>query len=158
MLQPSQLAQIEAKIKPILDKLKLSLFELSFVKEHGEMILRVLIEKENEEIDVDLCATVSEKISPLLDQLNFLSNQYTLEVASPGLERPIRSLEEFKKQIGGYVEMIVKEPVLNFNELIGTLVSVNQDQIELKINLKGRIKVVKISYKNIQSARTAVKF
>ena len=158
MLQPSQLAQIEAKIKPILDKLKLSLFELSYVKEHGEMILRVLIEKENEEIDVDLCATVSEKISPLLDQLNFLNDQYTLEVASPGLERPIRSLEEFKKQIGGYVEMIVKEPVLNYNELIGTLISVNQDQIELKINLKGRIKIVKISYQNIQSARTAVKF
>ena len=158
MLQKEQLSQIEAKIKPILTKFKVYLYELSYVKEHGDYILRVLIDNELEDIDVNLCADVSELISVELDKFKFLTDEYTVEVASPGLERPIRRLDEFKKLVGRYVEMIVNTPVLSYNELIGTVVAIDGEDIELKINLKGRIKVVKIPYSNIKTAQTAVKF
>jgi ribosome maturation factor RimP len=158
MLDKDQLAKIEIKIKPIIDKFKVSLFELSYVKEHGDYILRVLLDNEHEDIDVNTCAEVSEAISPELDKFKFLTDQYLLEVASVGIERPIRGLAEFKKHLNKYIEMIVKEPVLTYHELVGTLMAVEGEEISLKINIKGRIKVVKISYNNIVSAQTAVKF
>jgi ribosome maturation factor RimP len=158
MLDKAQLAQIETKIKPIIEKFKVYLYELSYVKEHGDYILRVLLDNELEDIDVNTCADVSEAISPELDKFKFLTDEYLLEVASVGIERPIRSLEEFKKQINKYVEMIVKEPILTYRELVGTLMAVENEELALKINIKGRIKVVKIQYSNIVSAQTAVKF
>jgi ribosome maturation factor RimP len=158
MLDKDQLAKIEFKIKPIIDKFKLSLYELSYVKEHGDYILRVLIDNELEDIDVNTCAEVSEAISPELDKFKFLSDNYLLEVASVGIERPIRGLVEFKKHLNKYIEMIVKEPVLSYHELVGTLMAVEGEEISLKINIKGRIKVVKIMFNNIVSAQTAVKF
>lgn len=158
MLDKDQLAKIEIKIKPIIDKFKVSLFELSYVKEHGDYILRVLLDKEHEDIDVNTCAEVSEAISPELDKFKFLTDNYLLEVASAGIERPIRGLADFSKHLNKYVEMIVKEPILSYHELVGTLMAVEGEDISLKINIKGRIKVVKISFSNIVSAQTAVKF
>jgi ribosome maturation factor RimP len=158
MLDKDQLAKIEIKIKPIIDKFKLSLYELSYVKEHGDYILRVLIDNELEDIDVNTCAEVSEAISPELDKFKFLDDEYLLEVASVGIERPIKGLDEFKKHLNEYIEIVVKEPVSSFRELVGTLMAVEDEEISLKINIKGRIKVVKISFNNIVSAQTAVKF
>jgi ribosome maturation factor RimP len=158
MLDKDQLAKIEIKIKPIIGKFKLSLYQLSYVKEYGDYILRVLLDSEHEDIDVNTCAEVSEAISPELDKFKFLDDEYLLEVASAGLERPIKGLAEFSKHLNKYIEMIVKEPVLNYRELVGTLVAVEGEDISLKINIKGRIKVVKISFNNIVSAQTAVKF
>ena len=158
MLDKDQLAKIEIKIKPIIDKFKLSLYELSYVKEHGDYILRVLIDNELEDIDVNTCAEVSEAISPELDKFKFLDDEYLLEVASVGIERPIKGLDEFKKHLNEYIEIVVKEPVSSFRELVGTLMAVEDEEISLKINIKGRIKVVKIMFKNIVSAQTAVKF
>jgi ribosome maturation factor RimP len=158
MLEAKYLKQIETKIQPILSKFKVYLYELSYVKEHGSNILRVLIDNELDDIDVQLCADVSELISTELDKFSFLSEPYTLEVASPGLERPLRTLDDFKKHVGRYIELVVKEPVLTYDELIGTLVEVKDQDIYLKINLKGRIKTVAIPFSNIQSAQTAVKF
>jgi ribosome maturation factor RimP len=158
MLDKDQLSKIEIKIKPIIDKFKLSLYELSYVKDHGVYILRVLLDNEQEDIDVNTCADVSEAISPELDKFKFLDDEYLLEVASVGIERPIKGLGEFNKHLNKYIEIVVKEPVLNFRELIGTLMAVEGEEISLKINIKGRIKVVKIMFKNIVSAQTAVKF
>jgi ribosome maturation factor RimP len=158
MLDKDQLSKIEIKIKPIIDKFKLSLYELSYVKDHGVYILRVLLDNEHEDIDVNTCAEVSEAISPELDKFKFLDDEYLLEVASVGIERPIKGLDEFKKHLNEYIEIVVKEPVSSFRELVGTLMAVEDEVISLKINIKGRIKVVKIMFKNIVSAQTAVKF
>lgn len=158
MLDKAQLSLIEAKIKPIIEKFKVYLYELSYVKEHGDNILRVLLDNEFEDIDVNTCANVSEAISGELDKFKFLNDEYLLEVASVGLERPIKGLQEFKKQINKYIELIVKEPILTYHELVGTLMAVDGEELSLKINIKGRIKVVKIQYSNIVSAQTAVKF
>jgi ribosome maturation factor RimP len=158
MLDKAQLAQIEAKIKPIIEKFKVYLYELSYVKEHGDNILRILLDNELEDIDVNTCADVSEAISGELDKFKFLNDEYLLEVASVGIERPIKGLDEFKKHINKYIEMIVKEPVLTYHELVGTLMAVDGEELSLKINIKGRIKVVKILFSNIVSAQTAVKF
>jgi ribosome maturation factor RimP len=158
MLDKDQLSKIEIKIKPIIDKFKLSLYELSYVKDHGVYILRVLLDNEHEDIDVNTCAEVSEAISPELDKFKFLDDEYLLEVASVGIERPIKGLDEFKKHLNEYIEIVVKEPVSSFRELVGTLMAVEDEEISLKINIKGRIKVVKISFNNIVSAQTAVKF
>ena len=158
MLDKDQLSKIEIKIKPIIDKFKLSLYELSYVKDHGVYILRVLLDNEHENIDVNTCAEVSEAISPELDKFKFLDDEYLLEVASVGIERPIKGLDEFKKHLNEYIEIVVKEPVSSFRELVGTLMAVEDEEISLKINIKGRIKVVKIMFKNIVSAQTAVKF
>jgi len=158
MLDKDQLSKIEIKIKPIIDKFKLSLYELSYVKDHGVYILRVLLDNEHEDIDVNTCAEVSEAISPELDKFKFLDDEYLLEVASVGIERPIKGLDEFKKHLNEYIEIVVKEPVSSFREIVGTLMAVEDEEISLKINIKGRIKVVKIMFKNIVSAQTAVKF
>jgi len=67
-------------------------------------ILRVYIDKADG-VDVTDCTKASRQFSALLDVEDPISNQYTLEVSSPGLDRPLVTLEHFKKVIGQKVKI-----------------------------------------------------
>lgn len=130
----------------------LKLYDVEYVKEDGNYILRVLIDNLESLIDLDTLALVNEYLSDRLNDDDF-AQEYYLEVSSPGAERELRNLEEIKLSKGKYVY------VLDSNqEYLGTLEDVDDETITIKVNLKGRIKNIKIELKNIRLIRLAVKF
>ena len=80
-----------------------------------------------------------------------------LEVASPGVERPLKTFDQYKKAVGSYIILTVKERVLDYDELVGDLVSVDESGIDLQIRIKTRSKTVHIDFTNITNCMTTVK-
>lgn len=90
---------IEELAKPIVDELNLELVDIEFVKEGRNWFLRVYVDTPEGGIDIDQCAQVSERLSLLLDEKDPITQNYYLEVSSPGAERPLKKILIFKKQL-----------------------------------------------------------
>ena len=149
--------KIKEAILPALSEMDLSIYKVVYEKEHGKNYLRVFLEKEDYSLDLDTCVKASEIISKILDDLDPISEEYFLEVASSG-ERELNNYQDYLKALNKYVLVEVSERVSNYDELVGDLVNVSETGIELKINLKGRMKVVSIPFNIIVKAHLTFKF
>jgi ribosome maturation factor RimP len=87
---------VEELAQPIIQELELELVEIEFVKEGKNWFLRVYIDKENG-VDIEDCGIVSERLSEKLDELDPITQNYFLEVSSPGAERPLKKAKDFEK-------------------------------------------------------------
>ena len=92
-------------VEPIVAELGLELWDVRFVKEGADWFLRVFIDSENG-VNINDCEAVSRAIDKPLDDEDPITQAYTLEVCSPGLERPLVRDEHFEKFIGA--DIIVK--------------------------------------------------
>ena len=82
------LEKITSLIQPILSEHDVYLDDIEYVKEKNEWYLRIFIEKNVGHLDMDTCVAVSEAISDQLDEADIITNEYYLEVSSPGAEKP----------------------------------------------------------------------
>lgn len=80
---------VEELAEPIINELGLELVEIQFVKEGKSWFLRVYIDKETG-VDIEDCGVVSERLSEKLDEIDPITQNYFLEVSSPGAERPLK--------------------------------------------------------------------
>lgn len=91
-------------IKPVAEGLEYEFWGLEFVPQGKHSVLRVYIESPNG-ITVDDCAAVSRQVGAVLDVEDPISSQFTLEVSSPGVDRPLFTAEQFDKYKGYLVEL-----------------------------------------------------
>lgn len=152
------LKKIEELINPILLENDVYLDDIEYVQEKNEWYLRIFIEKNNGHLDMDTCVTVSEAISLMLDEKDIISNEYYLEISSPGAEKPLKTLDKVKESIGKYVYIQLKEPKNGFDEVYGTILNVDGEVIELQYMIKNIKKKCFIDYNHISFIRLAVKF
>jgi ribosome maturation factor RimP len=96
-------------------------------------LLRIYIDKE-QGITVEDCSKVSRQISAVLDVEDPIQGQYTLEVSSPGLDRPLFELAQYKKFIGNRVKVRLHTPLNERRNFVGDLIRVNEMNIHLLIN------------------------
>lgn len=115
-------------------------------------LLRITIDKEGG-ITVDDCERLSREVEALLDVEDPVKSTYTLEVSSPGLDRPLKGIEDFRKNVGKLIRLATKEKVLNMNFFIGRLTEVGEDLITLRLD-GGR--TAEIALSNISKARLEV--
>ena len=97
-------SRTEAMLMPIVEAKGFELVDVEWVKEGANWYLRAYIDKENG-ITVDDCEEVSRALSDLLDEEDFISENYILEVSSPGLDRPLKKEKDFARSIGKDVEV-----------------------------------------------------
>ncbi len=100
----------EKLIQPILEKYNYELVDVEFIKEAGNWHLRAYIDKEGG-ITIDDLTVVNHELSDLLDENDFISESYILEVSSPGLLRPFKKPKDFMRNIGNDVEVKLFSPV-----------------------------------------------
>src|SRR5262245_40117098 len=95
----------------------LDIFEVQFRREAQGMVLRVLIDRPGpsatatESVSVDDCANVSRDLSALLDVEDLVPTAYVLEVSSPGLDRPLRQIDDFRRFAGRRAKIVMSDPV-----------------------------------------------
>lgn len=113
-------------------------------------ILRVYIDKDDG-ITIDDCVLVSQQLTGLLDVEDPIKGNYELEVSSPGLDRPIFTIEQFNKFIGETIKLRLYEKQDGRRRYVGLLVSVNDEMIiincddediEVPLNLIDRARLV----------------
>jgi ribosome maturation factor RimP len=146
---------VEELAQPIIQELELELVEIEFVKEGKNWFLRVYIDKENG-VDIEDCGIVSERLSEKLDELDPITQNYFLEVSSPGAERPLKKAKDFEKAIGKNVFIKTYEPIDGEKGFEGELLY--YDGQTVKVEMKIRKKVIEIPFEKVASARLAVIF
>ncbi len=91
-------------IKPTVEQLGLTLWDVRFVKEGASWYLRIFIDKEGG-VSIDDCTDVSHAVDPILDEADPIDKSYYLEVCSPGLNRELKEPEHFLAFVGSEVSL-----------------------------------------------------
>lgn len=149
---------IEELAKPIVDELNLELVDIEYVKEGRNWFLRVYVDTPEGDIDIDQCAQVSERLSLLLDEKDPITQNYYLEVSSPGAERPLKKDTDFEKAIGKFIYVKTYEPIKDMKEFQGYLTSYDEHTLVVEVCIKTRKMTVTIEQEKIALARLAIDF
>ncbi len=149
MAQENIEAKVEKKLKPIIENLGYSLYDVLYEKEGKDYYLRIIIDKQGT-IDIKDCEIVNDAINDVLDEEDYIKQQYYLEVSSPGLERVLRKKEHFLKQIGNEIMVKLFKPIDKEKELKGILKEYNDNELILTQENKE----IRIDIKNIALAKT----
>ena len=156
-MEKVQIEKIQNIIIPIIQANDSYLYKLEYVFENESWILRVLVEKNSGNTDLDTCVGISEEISAKLDELDFLSDEYILEVSSPGAERPLETKEQFYKAMNKQILVILKNEQENYKQVVGKLVEVKEDSFIIEMKIKTRAKKLEIDFSNVEKSMTTVK-
>jgi ribosome maturation factor RimP len=129
----SIIAAIEAYAEPVLDDLGLELVEIQYRREGHGWVLRFFIDKEGG-VTIDDCTAVSRAMSTWLDVEDLIEQAYHLEVSSPGLERPLKKIEDFKRFAGRKARIKLREPRDDRHVFTGILESVQGNEVTLIVD------------------------
>jgi ribosome maturation factor RimP len=116
----------------VADRQGVELFDIELLGQ-GKLLLRVIIDREGG-VTLDDCERFSRDLEALLDVENHITVSYTLEVSSPGLDRPLRNLNDFKKHTGKLARIITAEKIENQNLFIGRILDVSSDFVKLSVH------------------------
>lgn len=116
--------RVRSLAEPILARHDVDLVELQ-VRKGRTQLVRLVVDR-REGIDLETCARVSEEVSRILDAEDPVSGRYTLEVTSPGLDRPLRTADDFRRNAGRPVRVIAEG-----GQYEGTVEEVEEDRVRL---------------------------
>lgn len=101
--------QVRAIALPILESMQLELVEIEYKRTGREALLRLFIDKEGG-VALDDCSDFSRELSLVLDVEDIIPCEYTLEVSSPGLDRPLKTQADYDRFKGRLVKVRTYEP------------------------------------------------
>ncbi len=122
-----------ALLQPVVEDLGYALWELEYTSGRGSAVLRLYIDSV-EGITVEDCERVSRAVSERLDADDPLPGQYTLEVSSPGIDRPLRTAEQFAPYVGETVFVELAQPVDGRRRFKGPLTAAGAGTIEVDVD------------------------
>ena len=140
-------------LAPEVAALGYELVELDAPGAGGSGTLRIYIDRE-EGITVDDCERVSHRVSGLLDVEDPIPGHYVLEVSSPGLDRPLRTEEHFRRQLGHVVKVVLAPGKPGRRRYKGRVVAMNEGVLELEVDGEQ----VSLALSDIESARLVPEF
>jgi ribosome maturation factor RimP len=148
--------EIANLLAPTVQALGLELLGAEYLPAPGNATLRLYIDVPLDEqpermVNVDDCERVSREVSAQLDVEDPISGNYTLEVSSPGVDRPLFTLEQFVRHVGESAKVGLKLPQDNRRRLQGAIVSADAVTGQIVFNVDGN--EIAVSFDNIDKAR-----
>src|SRR3990172_8396494 len=126
-------ADLRKLLEPGVVALGFDLVDVELAGSHHSPTLRVYIDGPAG-VNVDDCARVSRQLSALLDVEDPLPGQYTLEVSSPGLDRPLVKPEDFKRFVGETIKVKMHVPLQGRKNFSGKLVDAAADHVVVEVD------------------------
>jgi ribosome maturation factor RimP len=127
---------LEKRLLPLIKDENLELVDFEFLPSGPRSLLRIYVDKP-EGVTIDECAKLSRKVSDFLDMENLIPHRYSLEVSSPGLDRPLVKKEDFIRKVGEKVRVFLKEPVDGKLALIGEIKRLQEETLYLSTESEG---------------------
>ena len=121
--------------RPIIDRKNFELVEIEYKKEGQDWFLRVYIDKEGG-ITIDDCQSVSEELSDLFDEADPIEQSYIFEVSSPGIDRPLKTDRDYRKNIGKPIEIKLFSPMNGKKVIEGILKGHTEAVVEIEVDGK----------------------
>lgn len=119
--------------EPVATALGCELWGVEYMAQGRRALLRVYIDKKDG-IGVEDCEKVSRQVSSVLDVEDPIQSEYTLEVSSPGMDRPLFKLEQFKANVGEVVAVRLRLPFEGRRKFTGLLKGIENDEIVLEVD------------------------
>ncbi|VAX18167.1 hypothetical protein MNBD_IGNAVI01-1766 [hydrothermal vent metagenome] len=143
--------EILEKTKEMTEDLGYLFIDMDFRGDARNRILEIYIDNETG-VTVDDCKNVSRALGDMIEEDSLIESRYRLDVSSPGIDRPLKYIQQFKRNIGRSFELKLEDE--SNSKLEGKLLEVADN--DLKFQIKKEIKVINI--KNIKSAKVLVRF
>lgn len=138
--------RVRELVAPLVEAASADLYDV----EHNGGTVRLLVDAEGG-IDLDAIARLSRSVSRALDSDDVIPGRYTLEVSSPGLERPLRTPEHFRRAAGTDVKVKTRAGFDGPRRLSGVLAEVADDGVLVRSEDGG---ACRIAFEQMESART----
>ena len=147
-------AQVAAVLAPAVESVGLELEDVELRSVGRRLVLRVLVDSDRG-VTLDEVATASRAVSDALDSSDVLGDEpYTLEVSSPGVDRPLTSARHWSRSVGRLVALTLTDG----RETTGRVLAVDDDIVELEVNVKGRVSRTTVRLADVRRAVVQVEF
>jgi ribosome maturation factor RimP len=163
-----RLEKIRAITERVARSRGLDVFDVQFRREAHGWMLRIYLDKpdapvhagragtiEGEGVTIDDCQFVSTEVGTLLDVEDIVGHRYTLEVSSPGLDRPLRGPADYRRFAGCLAQFVLGEPIDGLTHVRGRLLGMEGDDVMVAV---GKDQVRRIPAARISRGRLEVEF
>ena len=151
------MATLEQKLQDLLqgsvEDLGCELWGIECQRVGRYLTVRLFIDKEGG-VTVEDCADVSRQVSAVLDVEDPIADKYSLEVSSPGLDRPLFTLAQYTRYVGQEIVVHLRIPVADRRKWQGELAKIENDMITLIVDKQEQV----LAFGNIQKANVVAKF
>jgi len=124
--------QVVEKVKKLIDNLlrdkAIELVDITYKRESGGMVLRLLVDKEGG-IMLDECTSLNEEIGDMLDREETIFERYNLEISSPGLDRPLKTRRDFERVMGKEIYVHTYSPINDKRDYKGVIKFVDDEKV-----------------------------
>jgi ribosome maturation factor RimP len=132
-MKPLDVHKLSTAIEPVVTGQGYELVDVEWKNESG-WVLRVFIDKVVGGVSLDDCTTVSRELSAVLDVEDLIPNAYSLEVSSPGLNRPLKKESDFARFVGQRAKIRTRHPVGETRRnFAGKLLSVTEGKVRIDV-------------------------
>jgi ribosome maturation factor RimP len=153
MTEQTLLAGIQALVEPILAEREMELVELTCRPQGRQQVIRLLVDRVGG-VTIQQCATVNQRIGNALETANLIEGSYTVEVSSPGLDRPLTTKRDFERALGEDLQVGVADAEGKVRDMSGMLLAVQHEAVVLKTP-HGNVTVL---FSDIRNAKKAIRW
>lgn len=144
--------KIEKIVEPFIKEMELSLVDVEYLQEGGYWYLRIFIENLNGDLNIEDCSKLSAKIENQIEDV--IDKRFFLEVSSPGLERPLKKIEDFVRFKGEKVSLHLKHKMNDKKQFKAVIKDVKDEKIIFEIDKE----LVEIEFKEIRKTNILFEF
>jgi len=124
-------ARAEALLADVIEAEGLELLHVEFQPKGANSILRIYIDKPGG-VNLADCQRVSKTAGVLLDVEDVIPHKYTLEVSSPGIERPLFNERDYRRFTGSEIRLVTKQKIAERRKFQGRLLGLDQDLVSIE--------------------------
>lgn len=145
--------RIESMLAPVVARLGCELIDVEFESKGKHSVLRLFIDSESG-VTLDDCARVSDGVSGTLDVEDPIPGEYHLEVSSPGLDRPLKRPDHFRRFAGEHVRIVMRKGYVGRRRLKGALAGMDNEDVLVTVDGEDH----RLPLADIESARLVPDF
>jgi len=147
-------ARVAAVIEPVIEDLGFRLVRVRITGESGAT-MQIFAEREDGTLTINDCVAITKIISPILDVEDPVAGRYTLEVSSPGIDRPLVRPVDFVRYSGLEARIELSQPIEGQKRFRGIIEGFEDGEVRLEMDIKGydRAQIVGLPFHAIQDAK-----
>ncbi|MDZ7790690.1 MAG: ribosome maturation factor RimP [Xanthomonadales bacterium] len=126
--------KLQALLAPLVEDLGYEFVGIEYQSNPKNRVIRLYIDRPEVGIGIEDCERVSREVSALLDVEDPVSGQYTLEVSSPGIERPLFTGAHFERFVGEVAKVMLAIPMDGRRKFKGLIVGADEEQVVLEVD------------------------
>ena len=138
--QQQVIARVQELIAPLLKSRQLELVDLGYRQEGRQLFLKFLVDTV-QGVKLNELSHLNQAIGAVLEEHEVIPGPYTLEVSSPGLDRPLKTPVDFERMVGRRLRVITLVPVEARTEHTGELINAGEEAIVLRLDTGQKCKI-----------------